>query len=143
MLDSIRRTDPARHVVFFRLVAGLPLLAIGFQHLSGAAPLAPILADAHIPASALAAVLAPLGQVLAGVLLLTGAFGRIGAFLAAVQMIVALYTQVLVDWTSEPPFALPIAVFLASLYVIWGGSGAYSVDRARTLRHQSAALVRA
>jgi len=43
-------------------------------------------------------------------------------------MTVALYAHVRADWTDEPPIVLPIAVLAASIYILWRGGGAWSVD---------------
>lgn len=129
-LSSLRQTAALKHVIVARVIAGVPLAGLGFMHLIGAAPMKPILEAAKIPLPDLNAVVAPLVEVVAGLLLLSGAFARIGAILACVTMAVAIYAHLAADWVDEPPIALPIAVLLAALYVLWRGGGAWSVDAA-------------
>jgi len=127
-LESVRRTRPMKHVLITRLIAGLPLAGISVMHLVGAAPLKPILEAAKIPMPDVNAILAPVLGVLAGLMLLSGAFARVGAAIACGSMAVALYAHLTADWPDEPPIVLPIAVLAASLYVLWRGGGAWSVD---------------
>ena len=127
---AVRRTEPLRHVLVLRLLAGLPLLGIGVQHLVGTAPLLPILQEAGIPFPELNAAIAPGMEVLAGLLLLSGLFGRVGGLIGANSMVVALYTHAVADWADEPPLLLPVAVLAGALYVVARGSGRYSFDAA-------------
>ena len=92
--ESIRNTRPLKHVVIARLVAGLPLSGISVMHLIAAAPLKPILQAAQIPIPDLNAILAPVLVLLAGLMLLSGAFARIGAAIACGLMSVALNAHV-------------------------------------------------
>jgi len=82
-LQSVRRTRPLKHVLIARLIAGFPLLGLNIMHLIGAAPLRPILDAANIPMPGINTILAPVLGVLAGLLLLSGAFARIGAAIGA------------------------------------------------------------
>ncbi len=127
-LTSLRRTTPLKHVIVARLIAGLPLAGLGFMHLIGAAPMKPILEAAKIPLPDLNAVVAPIFEVLAGLLLLTGAFSRVGGLIGAGTMAVAMYAHLTADWPDEPPIVLPIAVLAGCLYVLWRGGGAWSMD---------------
>lgn len=127
-LESIRRTRPLKHILIARLIAGLPLAGISVMHLVGAAPLRPILDAAKIPMPDVNAVVVPIVGVLAGLLMLSGAFARVGAALACGSMAVAIYAHLTADWPDEPPIVLPITVLAASLYVLWRGGGAWSVD---------------
>jgi len=117
-----------KRVVITRLIAGLPLAGISVMHLVGAAPLKPILESAKIPIPDVSAILAAVLGMLAGLMLLSGAFARVGAAIACGSMAVALYAHLTADWPDESPIVLPIAVLAASLYVLWRGGGAWSVD---------------
>lgn len=128
MTHDIRRTSNQRHVLIPRFIAGAPLLAIGAMHLTGAAPMRPILEAAGIPLVELNAVAAPIFEVLAGLMLLSGGLARLGGALAIGSMSVAIYAHIVADWADEPPIALPIAVWLASAYILWKGGGAWSLD---------------
>ena len=76
------------------------------------------------------ATVAPLAEILAGLLLVSGGFARVGGLLAAATMVVALYAHVVADWADEPPVALPLAVLAGALYVLVRGAGAFSLDAA-------------
>jgi len=145
-LDAIRKTDgSSKHVIALRVLAGAPLLFFGIMHfVNPSMPMKPLLEEAGLPAPALMAILAPLAQVAAGVLLLSGAFARVGGVMAIGTMIGALVTHVLIandSWPTrqedgsmapgEEPvvmMAIAAAVILASLYVLWRGSGAFGLD---------------
>jgi len=127
-LESLRRTRPLKHVLIARLIAGLPLLGLNIMHLIGAAPLRPILDAAKIPLPEVGAIVAPILGVLAGLMLLSGAFARIGAAIGFASMAVALYAHLTSDWPDDPPIILPIAVLSAAAYALKHGGGARSVD---------------
>jgi uncharacterized membrane protein YphA (DoxX/SURF4 family) len=112
-----------QHVAVIRILSSVPLLALGTMHLAGAAPLAPILEGAGIPFPELNAVLAPIAQIAAGVLLLTGVRARIGALLALGTMAGALFAHLRFDWVDEPTLLLPLAVVAGTGYVLVRGPG--------------------
>ena len=93
----------------------------------------PILVGAGIPLPELNATIAPIFEILAGILLLSGAFARVGGLIAVGAMAMATYSHVVFDWDTEPPIAMPIVILLAAVFVIWKGAGAWSVDRKRTV----------
>ncbi|MFK7884650.1 MAG: DoxX family protein [Phycisphaerales bacterium] len=131
--NPITKTNSSKRTIVPRLVAGLPLIGINAMHLTGMAPLKPILEGASIPMPGVNAIAGPVFGVIAGLLMLSGAFARIGAALAIGSMTVALYTHAVFDhanfeWADEPPIVLPIVVLLASVWVLWKGAGAWSVD---------------
>ncbi|MFN7022402.1 MAG: DoxX family protein [Phycisphaerales bacterium] len=133
-LAVIRRTNALKHVIIARLIAGVPLVGIATMHLLGAAPMKPILEAAKIPLPDLNAIVAPIIELIAGLLILSGAFARIGAVLGCATMVVAIYAHMVADWADEPPIVLAIAVLLAALYVLWRGGGAWSLDAASARR---------
>jgi putative oxidoreductase len=115
-----------------RLLAAAPLLAIGVQHLTGAAPMLPILEGAGFPMPELGAKLAPIGEVVAGLALLLGIFPRIGAMIALGSMSGALVAHLTFDhanfkWVDEPPMVLPIAVMLFAATILVKGPGALAM----------------
>lgn len=134
-----RATRPHRHIVIARLVAGLPLLAIGLAHVLVAdAGMRPLVEAAGLPMAAVLAPLAVAVELVAGVSLLLGAFARLGALLAVPTMAVAVYSHLTIDvWPNgaenEPPLMLPLAVVAGALYVLWRGAGRWSLD-GRTAR---------
>ena len=149
-LDSIRRTCGCKHLIVPRLLAGLPLTAFGVMHLVGAMnpeigmPMRPLLEAAGIPVPGLMAIVAPLAQLVAGLLLLTGAFARIGGLIAIGTMAGAIMTHVKIpndQWPvpttdamqgpwPEPTFLMYLAIVigLCALYVLVRGGGAWSMD---------------
>lgn len=144
-LDTLRKTDASmKHVIGLRVIAGAPLAFFGLMHLIGAMPMRPLVEAAGLPAPGLMSVLAPIAQLLAGLLLLSGAFVRVGALLAIGTMVGAIITHLKIpndQWPvattdaaqgpwPEPVFLMyvAIAIVLLSAYVLWRGSGAWGLD---------------
>ncbi len=119
-----------------RVIAGLPLLAIGLMHvIADGYGMRPLVEAAGLPAAALLSPVAVAVEVVAGALLLLGAFARVGAALALPAMAVAAYAHVAIEeWPNaggEPPLALPVIVALAAAVILARGAGAWSVDARR------------
>lgn len=131
MLRWISQTTNQKIATTVRVLLALPLLLIGSQHLLGIAPLEPILRGAGIPFPELNAIAAPLMQIFAGALLLSGFLARVGAALTVPAMAAAIYTHLVFDWADEPPLALPIIMLALTGHVLWKGAGALSVDLRR------------
>lgn len=112
-----------RHLAVIRILAALPLVVIGAMHLVGAAPMLPILEGAGMPLPELSARVAPVVEVVAGLLLLTGFQVRLGALLAMVTMGGALFAHLRYDWEDEPPIAIPMFVMLGATWVFARGAG--------------------
>ena len=144
-LHAIRSTDKTNKLAFAaRLIAGAPLAIFGIMHLIGAMPMTPLLEEAGLPMPGLMGVLAPIAQLLAGVLLLSGAFARVGGLLAIGTMIGALVTHLLIpndrwptpqdDGTIAPGqepvmmIAIAVVIILAAAFVLWRGAGAWGLD---------------
>lgn len=125
---ALIRTNNSKLNLIPRLLAGLPLIGINLMHLTGAAPMRPILEGANIPLPAVNAIVAPIAGLLAGVLLVSGAFVRVGALIGLGSMSVAIYTHLVSDWADEPPIVLPIVILLASAWLLVKGAGAWSID---------------
>ncbi len=131
---TLRQTQPNRHLLVPRLVAGLPLFGIGLIHIiDPELRMDPLVEAAGLP---LVSVLAPLAvaiEVVAGAMLLAGLFARIGALLAIPTMLVAIYAHLTIDvWPNgadnEPPILLPIVVAVCAAYILWRGAGRWSID---------------
>ncbi len=141
-LRALRATQPYRHLLVARLLTGMPLLAIGLAHVfSPQAPMQPLIEAAGFPAPALLAPVAVALEIAGGVLLLLGAYARLGALCAIPAMTGALYAHLVIDaWpngpANEPPLALPLIVLAGAAYVLWRGAGRWSLD-ARTQRSPS------
>lgn len=148
--NALRQTDNCKIGLGIRIVAGLPLVAFGAMHLMGAInpdmgmPMKPLLEAAGFPAPGLMAVVAPLAQLVAGLMLLSGAFARIGGLIAIGTMAGAIMTHVKIpndQWPipttdavegpwPEPTFMMGIAAVVigGAIYVLWKGAGAMSID---------------
>lgn len=144
-LDTLRKTDATlKHPIALRVLAGAPLAFFGFMHLIGAMPMRPLIEAAGLPAPGLMAILAPIAQLLAGLLLLAGAFTRVGSALAIATMGGAILTHIKIpndQWpvpttdAAQGPWPEPvplmfvaIAILLISAYLLWRGAGAWSLD---------------
>ncbi|MEM9372972.1 MAG: DoxX family protein [Planctomycetota bacterium] len=128
LIGRITSTDSSKATIVPRALAAVPLIGINIQHLTGAAPLRPILEGANIPMPGVNAVLGPVFGVIAGLLLISGAFARVGSAIAVGSMGMAIYAHAVHDWADEPPIVLPVVVLLAGAWVLWKGAGAWSVD---------------
>lgn len=131
---ALRVTGPHRHLLVVRILAGVPLLAIGLAHiLSPQAAMQPLVEAAGLPAPALLAPLAVALEVAASLLLLLGAYARLGALFAIPTMAGALYAHLVIGvWpngpANEPPLALPLIVLAGAAYTLWRGAGRWSLD---------------
>lgn len=146
MNNALTKTTNQKHIIIIRILAGAPLLMFGLMHLTGAMPMKPLVEAAGLPMPDMMAVVAPIAQILAGALLLSGAFARVGGVIAIGTMLGALMTHIKIpndQWPTpseidpsimtpgaEPTFMMALAaiVILASAYVIFKGAGAWSVD---------------
>ena len=125
---KLRHTTSARHLALLRLVAAVPLVGIGAQHVLGSAPMLPILEGARFPLAAFFAVLVPWLEIAAGLSLAVGFFARPAALVSLVIMGAAVYAHVVHDWADEPVIVLPLVVALCVAQVLWGGARAFSID---------------
>ncbi len=142
--NALTRTDNCKIGLVVRVLGGLPLVAFGAMHLVGAMPMRPLVEAAGFPAPGLTAVVAPLAQLVAGLMLLSGAFARVGGLIAIGTMAGAIMTHVKIasdQWPMPTPYApeavgaeptfmmgIAAAVIACAIYVIWKGAGAMSVD---------------
>lgn len=125
---TITATTDSKLPFAARLIAGIPLLSIGIQHATGMAPMEPILIGSGIPMPALNATVAPIFEILASLLLLSGFFARLGGLITLGAMSMATYAHIVFDWADEPPIALPIIIFICAAFIVVKGAGAFSVD---------------
>ena len=130
--DKLIVTTASKVPFAIRIVAGLPLLLISIQHATGMAPMKPILEGAGIPMADLNATVAPIFEIIAALLLLSGFYARIGALITMGAMAMATYSHLVFDWAEEPPIFLPIAILLAAAFVFFKGAGAFSMDLKKT-----------
>ena len=132
LLQRLRHTTEDRRVALLRIVGGLPLLLFGIMHLADPEPFRQILEASGLPFVELNLVAAPLTEVAAGLLLISGHLARMGGLLGAATMIAAAYATVILarlgSGPEVPPMALPVAVLAISTYILWRGAGAWSLD---------------
>tara|TARA_R110002072_G_scaffold150953_2_gene299783 strand:+ start:20655 stop:21125 length:471 start_codon:yes stop_codon:yes gene_type:complete len=146
MTNALTHTTNHKHIAILRILAGAPLLMFGLMHLTGASPMQPLVEAAGLPMPGLTAIAAPIAQVIAGLILLSGAYARIGALLAIPVMIGGLVTNFKIpndQWPTpsdtepnimvpgtEPAMLTPIAivVILLSIYIVIKGAGPWSID---------------
>ncbi len=146
MSCPLTQTTDQKHIAILRILAGIPLVMFGIMHLTGAAPMEPLVEAARLPIPSIIAVVAPLVQVLAGVLLLLGALARVGALIGIGVMFGGLITNFKIpndQWPTpseldpsimvlgaEPIILTPLAVvtILFCAYVLFKGAGPWSAD---------------
>lgn len=136
MRDRIRNTDGNRLTGSIRL-----MLAAVFLMAGPAKILVPNLAEAwsgqllasKLPLFEFSRVIVPYVEALLGIVLAVGFFTRPTALGVTGIMAVATYVHVVVDDPSLFPLQpsepiIPIAVIVLSLYLLWRGAGAWSLD---------------
>jgi uncharacterized membrane protein YphA (DoxX/SURF4 family) len=91
------------------------------------------LMEAGLPFHSLNMWFVPLVELLVGIMLIVGIFGRLVSLVAIVMMLVATYVHLVVDnpdlfpLQPEAPI-IPLIAIALCLYVLWAGSGSWSVD---------------
>lgn len=135
-LAQIRTTTPSKPVGVIRLVVGGIFLMTGVMKLA-----VPVLGEAfagqleqaHIPLVALNQWLVPIVEILLGTFLILGFVSRLLSLVAIVIMLVATYVHLVVQDPALFPLqpkepVIPIVVMGLCIYLIWRGSGAWSLD---------------
>lgn len=143
---ALCRTSNEKYIIALRIIAGAPLVMFGVMHLTGASPMQPLVEAAGLPMAGLTSIVAPVVQILAGLLLIAGAITRLGALMGAVVMLGGLVTNFLIpndQWPTpseidpnimvmgtEPAMLTPIAlvVMALSIFIMIKGAGAWSLD---------------
>ena len=135
-VEAIRTTSKDRLEATIRWILGVLFVMTGVMKLA-----VPMLAEAfsaqliaaEIPFYMLSRWSVPFVEIGVGVLLAMGLFVRPSAVVAIGMMIVATYVHVVVSdptlfplQPSEP--IIPIGVIVLSLYILWKGGGAGSLD---------------
>ena len=135
-VEAIRTTSKDRLGATIRWILGVLFVMTGVMKLA-----VPMLAEAfsaqliaaEIPFYMLSRWSVPFVEIGVGVLLAMGWFVRPSAVVAIGMMIVATYVHVVVSdptlfplQPSEP--IIPIGVIVLSLYILWKGGGAGSLD---------------
>ena len=137
-LLDIRRTADNKLAGRIRLLLGVLFLMTGAMKL-----VVPMLAEAwsgqllaaELPFYSLTRWTVPFLEMFLGVVLLSGVFARVAVLVVINIMLVATYVHLVVDDPSLFPLQpsepiIPIVVIAMSLYILWRGAGAWSLDRA-------------
>lgn len=145
MSNSVQKTSSQKWILALRLVAGLPLLGLGAKHFIDPEHFRSILKASGLPLVDVSMMAAPVAECLAGLLLLSGWYARIGGLLGVATMVPALVATVKImglegEKPFVPPLPLPIVVLLCSALVIYFGGGAWSVDRSMSHVHEKSPL---
>ena len=133
---DLRSTSNDRLAGGIRVLLGVLFLTTGTMKL-----LVPVLADAwsgqilaaNLPFYTFTRWTVPFLEIVLGVTLLLGAYSRPVVVVVMGIMFVATYVHIVVDdpalfplQPSEP--IIPVIVVLLSLYILWRGAGAWSLD---------------
>lgn len=132
----VRRTSDDKVAGTIRRFLGILFVATGLMKV-----FIPVLAHswarqleaANIPFDALNLWIVPVLEIFIGILMFLGISTRIAAALAIPIMLVAIYAHIVVEEAALFPLepkapVVPIVVLLLSLYLLWRGGGAWSVD---------------
>ncbi len=140
LLSRVRHTRCSNAVGLCRALLGLLFLSTGVMKFGVPSlrnAFSGQLTEAGLPFHYVNMWLVPLAESVIGGMLLVGLFGRIASLVAIVMMIVATYVHLVVHnpelfpLQPEAPI-IPLVTILLCLYVLWAGSGSWSID----LRHQ-------
>ncbi len=135
-LDDIRKTSDNKLAGSIRILLAVLFLMTGAMKL-----LIPMLADAwsgqllaaNLPLYSITRWTVPFLEMLLGVVLATGGFVRPAVVVVMGIMVVATYVHLVVDDPSLFPLQpsepiIPLIVIVMSVYVLWRGAGAWSLD---------------
>ena len=142
---KIQQTSNSKLPLIPRLLAGGILTVFSIMHFIDPGHFRDIMVAASFPMVDLNVYAASLTELIAGLLLLSGLFTRVGGFLGVATMVPAIYaTFKLASLTAQtvpggleevpfvPPLPLPIVVIVASIAAIILGGGGISLDRRMT-----------
>ncbi len=136
LLSRIRHTSSSSAVGLCRTFLGLLFLSTGVMKFAVPSlrnAFSGQLTEAALPFHSVHMWLVPLVEVVLGGMLIVGLFGRLASLVAIVMMIVASYVHLVVHnpelfpLQPEAPI-IPLATILLCSYVLWAGSGSWSVD---------------
>lgn len=145
-LDDIRRTTDDKPAGSIRIMLAMVFLMTGAMKL-----LVPMLAEAwsgqllaaDLPFYTITRWMVPILEIALGAVLAVGIFVRLAAVTVVGIMVVATYVHVVVDDPSLFPLQpsepiIPLIVIVMSVYVLWRGAGAWSLDlRASAIQEDS------
>ncbi len=141
-LDDIRKTSDNKMAGSIRILLAVLFLMTGAMKL-----LIPVLAEAwsgqllaaNIPLHTVSRWTVPFLEMALGAVLAVGAFVRPVAVVVMGIMMVATYVHLVVDDPSLFPLQpsepiIPLIVMVMTVYVLWRGAGAWSLDLGATFQ---------
>jgi uncharacterized membrane protein YphA (DoxX/SURF4 family) len=139
LLSRIRRTRRSAAVGSSRILLGLLFLSTGVMKFTVPGlrdAFSGQLTEAGLPFHSASMWLVPLVEVVIGAMLIVGFFGRLAGLAAILLMIVATYVHLVVHNPELFPLQpkapiIPLVALLLSSYVLWAGSGSWSIDLRR------------
>jgi putative oxidoreductase len=135
-LAKLRQTRVSNSATVIRLLVGVLFLSTGimkFAVLPLRAAFSGQLAEANIPFQSLNLWFVPAVEIGVGILFILGFLSRLASVAAIVIMMVATYVHLIVQDPRLFPLQpqepiIPIIVLGACLYLLWIGSGSWSLD---------------
>jgi len=139
LLSRIRQTSRSSAAGLCRALLGLMFLSTGVMKFAVPSlrnAFSGQLTEAGLPFHSVNMWLVPLVEVVIGGMLIVGLFGRLASLVAIVMMIVATYVHLVVDNPELFPLQptapiIPLVTILLCSYVLWAGSGSWSIDQRR------------
>ena len=141
-MKKLQRTTDKPFPIVPRLVAGGILTFFSLKHFGNPEHFANIMTAAGFPMVQLNVWAASATELLAGLLLLSGFFTRVGGFLGIATMIPAIIATLTINGLDPqnlpggltevpfiPPLPLPIVTTVTSLVALIVGGGKFSVDK--------------
>jgi uncharacterized membrane protein YphA (DoxX/SURF4 family) len=135
-LTKLRQTRASNSAAAIRILLGLLFLSTGVMKFAVPdlrAAFSGQLAAAGIPFHSLNMWVVPAAEIGVGILFILGLLSRLASLSAIVMMVVATYVHVSVDDPTLFPLQpeepiIPIIAIVFSLYLLWIGSGSWSLD---------------
>ena len=141
-MNKLQQTTDKAFPVVPRLIAGGILTFFSLKHFSDPGHFANIMTAAGFPMVDLNVWAASATELIAGILLLSGLFTRVGGFLGIATMVPAVIATLtiagldpenlpggLTEVPFVPPLPLPIVTMVTSLVALVLGGGKFSLDK--------------
>ena len=141
-MNKLQQTTDKAFPIVPRLIAGGILTFFSLKHFSDPGHFANIMTAAGFPMVDLNVWAASATELIAGILLLSGLFTRVGGFLGIATMVPAVIATLtiagldpenlpggLTEVPFVPPLPLPIVTMVTSLVALVLGGGKFSLDK--------------
>ena len=135
-MKKLRQTRASSPAAAIRIFLGLLFLSTGLMKVAVPdlrAAFSGQLTAAGIPLHSLNMWMVPVAEIGVGILFTLGFLARLASLSAIVMMLVATYVHLVVDDPTLFPLQpeepiIPIAVIALCIYLLWIGSGSWSLD---------------